>query len=47
VTRLGVDLGAVESIVLSHGYADHAGAMLLALGMIRGRQIVDGQVKFD
>jgi 7,8-dihydropterin-6-yl-methyl-4-(beta-D-ribofuranosyl)aminobenzene 5'-phosphate synthase len=37
VTRLGVDLGTVESIVLSHGHADHAGAMLLALGMIRGR----------
>jgi len=35
VTRLGVDLGAIESIVLSHGHADHAGAMLLALGMIR------------
>jgi 7,8-dihydropterin-6-yl-methyl-4-(beta-D-ribofuranosyl)aminobenzene 5'-phosphate synthase len=38
VTRLGVDLGTVESIVLSHGHADHAGAMLLALGMIRGRR---------
>ena len=37
VTRLGVDLGTVESIVLSHGHWDHAGAMLLALGMIRGR----------
>jgi 7,8-dihydropterin-6-yl-methyl-4-(beta-D-ribofuranosyl)aminobenzene 5'-phosphate synthase len=37
VTRLGVDLGVVESIVLSHGHWDHAGAMLLALGMIRGR----------
>jgi len=37
VTRLGVDLARVESIVLSHGHADHAGAMLLALGMIRGR----------
>ena len=37
VTRLGVDLGIVESIVLSHGHFDHAGAMLLALGMIRNR----------
>ena len=37
VTRLGVDLGVVESIVLSHGHWDHAGAMLLALSMVRGR----------
>jgi 7,8-dihydropterin-6-yl-methyl-4-(beta-D-ribofuranosyl)aminobenzene 5'-phosphate synthase len=37
VTRLGADLGKVESIVLSHGHWDHAGAMLLALGMIRSR----------
>jgi 7,8-dihydropterin-6-yl-methyl-4-(beta-D-ribofuranosyl)aminobenzene 5'-phosphate synthase len=37
VTRLGADLGAAEAIVLSHGHWDHAGAMLLALGMIRGR----------
>jgi len=37
VTRLGVDLAVVESIVLSHGHWDHAGAMLLALGMIRSR----------
>ncbi|MBI3433731.1 MAG: MBL fold metallo-hydrolase [Proteobacteria bacterium] len=37
VTRLGVDLGSVEAIALSHGHWDHAGAMLLALGMIRAR----------
>jgi 7,8-dihydropterin-6-yl-methyl-4-(beta-D-ribofuranosyl)aminobenzene 5'-phosphate synthase len=34
-TRLGVDLGQVESVVLSHGHWDHAGAMLLALGAVR------------
>lgn len=37
VTRLAADIGAVESIVLSHGHWDHAGAMLLALAMIRER----------
>jgi 7,8-dihydropterin-6-yl-methyl-4-(beta-D-ribofuranosyl)aminobenzene 5'-phosphate synthase len=35
--RLGVDLGAVESIVLSHGHWDHAGGMLKALTLIRNR----------
>ncbi|MDP3241947.1 MAG: MBL fold metallo-hydrolase, partial [Reyranella sp.] len=33
--RLGVDLGRVEGIVLSHGHWDHAGAMKLALQRIR------------
>ena len=37
VTRLGADLASVEAIMLSHGHWDHAGAMLLALTMIRGR----------
>ena len=37
VTRLAADLGAVEAIMLSHGHWDHAGAMLLALTMIRSR----------
>jgi 7,8-dihydropterin-6-yl-methyl-4-(beta-D-ribofuranosyl)aminobenzene 5'-phosphate synthase len=37
VTRLGADLAPVEAIMLSHGHWDHAGAMLLALNMIRGR----------
>jgi 7,8-dihydropterin-6-yl-methyl-4-(beta-D-ribofuranosyl)aminobenzene 5'-phosphate synthase len=37
VTRLGVDLGPVEAIVLSHGHFDHAGAMLRALQIIRDR----------
>jgi 7,8-dihydropterin-6-yl-methyl-4-(beta-D-ribofuranosyl)aminobenzene 5'-phosphate synthase len=33
--RLGIELGAVESIVLSHGHWDHAGGMLKALDLIR------------
>jgi len=37
VSRLGVDLGAVEAILLSHGHWDHAGAMLRALQLIRDR----------
>jgi 7,8-dihydropterin-6-yl-methyl-4-(beta-D-ribofuranosyl)aminobenzene 5'-phosphate synthase len=37
VERLAIDLGTVETIVLSHGHWDHAGAMLLALSLIRGR----------
>jgi 7,8-dihydropterin-6-yl-methyl-4-(beta-D-ribofuranosyl)aminobenzene 5'-phosphate synthase len=36
-TRLGADLGKVESIVLSHGHWDHSGAMFLALGAVRAR----------
>ncbi len=35
--RLGVDFGQIESIVLSHGHWDHAGAVLLALDAIRRR----------
>ncbi len=35
--RLGVDLGAVESIVLSHGHWDHSGGMLKALDLIGKR----------
>ena len=37
VSRLGVDLGPVETIVLSHGHFDHGGAMLRALQLIRDR----------
>jgi 7,8-dihydropterin-6-yl-methyl-4-(beta-D-ribofuranosyl)aminobenzene 5'-phosphate synthase len=37
VSRLGVDLGGVEAIVLSHGHWDHGGAMLRALQLIRDR----------
>ena len=34
---LGIDLGVVETIVLSHGHWDHAGGMLRALELIRAR----------
>jgi 7,8-dihydropterin-6-yl-methyl-4-(beta-D-ribofuranosyl)aminobenzene 5'-phosphate synthase len=37
VSRLGVDLGPVEAVVLSHGHWDHAGAMLRALQLVRDR----------
>jgi 7,8-dihydropterin-6-yl-methyl-4-(beta-D-ribofuranosyl)aminobenzene 5'-phosphate synthase len=37
VSRLGVDLGPVEAVVLSHGHWDHAGAMLRALQLARDR----------
>src|SRR4029077_14348618 len=37
VSRLGVDLGPVEALVLSHGHWDHAGAMLRALQLVRDR----------
>lgn len=41
VSRLGADLSQVGSIVLSHGHWDHAGAILLALNMIRTRGDAD------
>jgi 7,8-dihydropterin-6-yl-methyl-4-(beta-D-ribofuranosyl)aminobenzene 5'-phosphate synthase len=37
VDRLGIDLGIVEAIVLSHGHWDHAGGMLRALELVRAR----------
>jgi len=37
VSRLGLDLGAVEAMVLSHGHWDHAGAMLRALQLALDR----------
>ena len=35
--RLGVDLGIIESVVLSHGHWDHAGGMLKAPDLVRSR----------
>ena len=38
ISRLSIDLGLVDSMVLSHGHWDHAGAILLALNMIHSRK---------
>jgi 7,8-dihydropterin-6-yl-methyl-4-(beta-D-ribofuranosyl)aminobenzene 5'-phosphate synthase len=34
-TRLGVDFGAIESVVLSHGHWDHGGGLLKAFELMR------------
>lgn len=34
-TRLGIDFGAIEAVMLSHGHWDHAGGIPRALGMIQ------------
>jgi 7,8-dihydropterin-6-yl-methyl-4-(beta-D-ribofuranosyl)aminobenzene 5'-phosphate synthase len=34
-TRLGVDFGAIEAAMLSHGHWDHAGGLPQALAMVR------------
>ena len=34
-TRLGIDFGAIEAVVLSHGHWDHAGGLLKAFELIR------------
>jgi len=35
--RLGIDLGEVEGILVSHGHIDHGGAVLAAIDAIRER----------
>jgi 7,8-dihydropterin-6-yl-methyl-4-(beta-D-ribofuranosyl)aminobenzene 5'-phosphate synthase len=34
--RLGIDFGAIEAVVLSHGHWDHAGGLPKAIEMVRG-----------
>ena len=36
-TRLGIDFGAIEAVVLSHGHWDHGGGLLKAFELIRDR----------
>ena len=36
-TRLGIDFGAIEAVVLSHGHWDHGGGLLKAFELMRDR----------